>query len=310
MDTRSEEENMQPYRIKTISQYHKFRGLPGPAHPLISVFRIEELAKLRDDEPDRIIQDFYSVALKKNVNATLHYGQQDYDFDEGKLFFIAPDQVYSLQAKNNLTHSGWLLLIHPDFFWNTPLMKTIKQYEYFGYAVHEALHLSEKEEEKVVGILKTIEEEYHSNVDKFSKPVIIAQLESLLSYANRFYHRQFITREKENHQILARLEAILTDYFNSEKAVTNGLPSVLDVAGSLRVSPNYLSGLLKVLTGKSTQQHVHDKLIERAKERLSVSELSVSEVAYELGFEYSQSFSKLFKSKTGLTPSEFRQSFN
>lgn len=301
---------MPPYRLKTVSQYHKFRGLPGPSHPLISVFRIEDIPKLKEDEPDHIIQDFYSVALKKNVNCTLHYGQQEYDFDEGKLFFIAPNQVYSLQAKNNLTHSGWLLLIHPDFFWNTSLMKQIKQYEYFGYAVNEALYLSEKEEETIVGILQSIEEEYRSHIDKFSKPVIISQIELLLNYADRFYHRQFITREKENHQILVRLEKILTDYFNNENLVSNGLPSVLDISHSLNVSPNYLSGLLKVLTGKSTQQQIHDKLIEKAKEKLSISELSISEIAYELGFEYSQSFSKLFKSKTGLTPSAFRQSFN
>ncbi|MDN5215064.1 helix-turn-helix transcriptional regulator [Fulvivirgaceae bacterium BMA12] len=301
---------MQPYRIKTVSQYHKLRGLPGPAHPLISVFRIEEITKLKDDEPNHIIQDFYSVALKKNINATLHYGQQEYDFDEGKLFFIAPNQVYSLQAKNNLTHSGWLLLIHPDFFWNTSLVKKIKQYEYFGYAVNEALYLSEKEEETIVGILQSIEEECHSNIDKFSKPVIISQVELLLNYADRFYHRQFITREKKNHQILVRLEKILNDYFNNENLISSGLPSVLDISHSLNVSPNYLSGLLKVLTGKSTQQQIHDKLIEKAKEKLSISELSISEIAYELGFEYSQSFSKLFKSKTGLTPSEFRRSFN
>ena len=301
---------MQPYRLKTVSQYHKFRGLPGPAHPLISVFRIEEIAKLKDDEPHHIIQDFYSVALKKNVNCTLRYGQQEYDFDEGKMFFIAPNQVYSLQAKNNLTHSGWLLLIHPDFFWNTSLAKKIKKHEYFGYAVHEALYLSEKEEETIVGILQSIEGECHSNIDKFSKPVIISQIELLLNYADRFYHRQFITREKENHQILVRLEQILTDYFNNENLTNNGLPSVLDISNALNVSPNYLSGLLKVLTGKSTQQHIHDKLIEKAKEKLSISELSISEIAYVLGFEYPQSFSKLFKSKTSLTPSEFRQSFN
>ena len=301
---------MQPYRLKTVSQYHKFRGLPGPAHPLISVFRIEEIAKLRDDEPTHIIQDFYSVALKRNFKGEMRYGQQAYDFDEGRLFFIAPHQVYSLQGQKNLTHSGWLLLIHPDFFWNTSLLRKIKQYAYFGYAVHEALYLSEKEEETMVGVLQSIEVECCSNIDKFSKPVIISQIELLLNYADRFYHRQFITREKENHEILVRLEKILSDYFNNENLVSNGLPSVLDISNALNISPNYLSGLLKVLTGKSTQQHIHDKLIEKAKEQLSVSELSISEVAYELGFEYSQSFSKLFKSKTGLTPSEFRQSFH
>jgi len=301
---------MPPYRIKTISQYHRFRGLPGPEHPLISVFRVEEIAKLREDEPAHLMQDFYSIALKKDVNATVQYGQQKYSFDEGKLFFIAPNQVYSIQVKKKLTHSGWVLLIHPDFFWNTPLTKTIHQYEYFGYAVNEALDLSEKEEKIIVGILQNIEEEYRSNTDKFSKSVIISQIELLLNYANRFYHRQFLTREKEHHQILVRLEKMLTEHFNDDNLVDIGLPSVVDISSALNVSPNYLSGLLKVLTGQSTQQHIHNKLIEKAKEKLSTSELSVSEIAYTLGFEYSQSFSKLFKSKTGLTPSAFRQSFN
>ena len=301
---------MQPYRLKTVSQYHRFRGLPGPTHPLISVVRIEQIAQLRDDEPEHLVQDFYSVALKKQVNGTLRYGQQNYEFNEGRLFFIAPHQVYSLRAKKELTHTGWLLLVHPDFFWNTSLLKNIKQYEYFGYSVHEALYLSEREEETMVGVLQSIEEECHANIDPFSKPVIISQLELLLNYADRFYHRQFITREKENHQILARLENVLADYFDNDDLLSHGLPSVVDVAHSLNVSPNYLSGLLKVLTGKSTQQHIHDKLIEKAKEKLSVGERSISEIAYELGFEYPQSFSKLFKSKTQVTPSAFRQSFN
>ncbi|OJJ21688.1 AraC family transcriptional regulator [marine bacterium AO1-C] len=301
---------MQPYRIKTIAQYHKLRGLPGPVHPLISVFRVEEITKIRDNEPAHLIQDFYSIALKKDVNTTLQYGQQTYHFDEGKLFFIAPNQVYSIQAQKKLTHSGWVLLMHPYFFWNTPLTKNIHQYEYFGYAVNEALDLSEKEEETIVGILQNIEEEYRSNIDKFSKPVIVSQIELLLNYADRFYHRQFLTREREHHQILVRLEKILTDYFSDDNLVNIGLPSVIDISSALNVSPNYLSGLLKVLTGQSTQQHIHNKLIEKAKEKLSTSELSVSEIAYELGFEYSQSFSKLFKSKTGFTPSAFRQSFN
>ncbi|MGD1840978.1 MAG: helix-turn-helix domain-containing protein [Thermonemataceae bacterium] len=301
---------MQPYQLKTISQYHKFRGLSGPSHPLISVLRIEEITRLRDDEPIHLIQDFYTIALKKNVNATMHYGQQTYDFEEGKMIFIAPKQVYAIQAEKNLTHSGWLLSIHPDFFWNTSLMTQIQQYEYFGYAVSEALYLSEKEEKTIVGVLQNIAEECHTSIDQFSKAVVVSQIETLLNYANRFYHRQFITREKEHHQILVRLEKILTNYFNSEEIVTNGLPSVLEIAGSLNISPNYLSGLLKVLTGKSTQQHIHDKLIEKAKEKLSTSDSSISEVAYELGFEYSQSFSKLFKSKTGVTPSKFRQSFH
>ncbi|MGB3468806.1 MAG: helix-turn-helix transcriptional regulator, partial [Cyclobacteriaceae bacterium] len=296
---------MQPYRIRSISQYHQFRGLSGPAHPLVSLVRMEDIARLNDDEPAYIVQDFYSIALKKDVNCVLQYGQQTYEFGEGRMMFIAPDQVYSLSARSKLTHSGWLLLVHPDFFWNTSLMVKMRQYEYFGYAVNEALYLSAREEKSMVGILEDIEREYQSNIDQFSKPVILSQIELLLNYADRYYHRQFLTGEKENHQVLARLEEVLATCFDSESLINKGLPSVADISDRLNMSPNYLSGLLKVLTGKSTQQHIQDKVIEKAKERLSVSELSISEVAYALGFEYSQSFSKLFKSKTGQTPSEY-----
>ena len=159
-------------------------------------------------------------------------------------------------------------------------------------------------------IIQNIKEEYHSNIDKFSQGIIIAQIETLLNYAERFYQRQFITRKKANHQVLDRLEALLTDYFNNNDLVSKGIPRVHDVANELNVSPNYLSGLLKVLTGQSTQQHIHNKLIEKAKEKLSTTDLSVSEIAYDLGFEHSQSFSKLFKTKTNLSPLEFRRSFN
>ncbi len=300
---------MQPIRFKTIAQYHKFRNLEGPTHPLISIHRIEDIKKLNDDEPQRLIQDFYMVALKHNVNATMQYGQQEYDFEEGALIFLAPNQLYAIQADSDLTHTGWLLLIHPDFFWNTSLAKNIKNYEYFDYDINEALHLSEKEEKTVINILQNINEECSTNIDKFSKAVIISHLETLLNYADRFYNRQFITREKQNHEILVRLEKLLSDHFNDPKESINGVITVTDISASLNVSANYLSGLLTVLTGKSTQQHIHDKLIEKAKERLAISELSISEIAYELGFDYSQSFSKLFKSKTNLTPSEFRKSF-
>jgi len=203
-----------------------------------------------------------------------------------------------------------MLLIHPDFLWKTSLAKNIKQYEYFDYSVHEALFLSEKEEAVMNNIIENIQQEYHSNIDKFSQDIIIAQLEVLLNYADRFYHRQFLTRKITNHQILDRMEALLTKYFVSDDLIKDGLPSVQYIAESLNMSPNYLSGLLKTLTGQSTQQHIHNKLIEKAKEKLSTTNLSVSEIAYELGFEYPQSFSKLFKSKTNSSPLEFRASFN
>lgn len=202
-----------------------------------------------------------------------------------------------------------MLLIHPDFLWHTALAKKMKLYEYFDYSVHEALFLSEKEEQTITGIMEYIEQEYCANIDKFSQDVMIAQLEVLFTYADRFYHRQFITRKITNHKILDRLEVILAAHFNSDILGKEGLPKVQDIAASLHVSPNYLSGLLKVLTGQSTQQHIHNKLIEKAKERLSTTDLSVSEIAYELGFEHPQSFSKLFRTKTSFSPLQFRQSF-
>jgi AraC family transcriptional regulator, transcriptional activator of pobA len=304
--------NTKPYRVKTISEFHKFRGLPKPEHPLISVINLESVTNSHGDEPHNVVFDFYSISLKRNCNTKFRYGQQQYDFDEGIMFFIAPNQVFGIEQSKDETskQNGWMMLIHPDFLWNTPLAKTIKMYEYFDYSVNEALFLSEKEEETIIGIMKNIQNEYHSNIDKFSQDIIISQLEVLLNYSERFYHRQFITRKITNHKILTRLEEILTEYFNSNIIAKRSLPTVQYIADQLNVSPNYLSSLLKVLTGQSTQQHIHNKLIEKAKEKLSTTDLSVSEIAYELGFEHSQSFSKLFKNKTNLSPLEFRQSFN
>jgi len=301
-----------PTRIKTIAEFHRLRGLPKPEHPLISVVNIETVDSSDSNESASLILDFYSISIKRCLLTKFKYGQQEYDFDEGVMFFIAPGQVFKIEVEPNSIHkrSGWFLLIHPDFLWNTALAKTIKQYEYFDYSVHEALFLSDKEETAMIGIMHSIQQEYQSNIDKFSQDIIIAQLELLLVHADRFYHRQFLTRKITNHKILTRLEELLTNYFNSDDLVNKGLPSVQHIADKLNVSPNYLSDLLKVLTGQSTQQHIHDKLIEKAKEKLSTSDLSVSEIAYELGFEHSQSFSKLFKAKTDLSPMKFRQSFN
>ncbi|KAA2243820.1 helix-turn-helix transcriptional regulator [Chitinophaga agrisoli] len=297
------------YRLRTISEYHQFRGLPKPEHPLISVIDLEKI-QLQAREPQSLTQDFYAIALKRAVNAKMKYGQQSYDFDEGIMSFLSPGQIYAIGGDTPLLHSGWLLLIHPDFLWNTPLAKSIKQYEYFDYAVHEALFLSEKEEATIIGIMRHIEQEYRANLDKFSQGIIITQIELLLNYAERFYNRQFITRKIANHKILERLEAVLAAYFNSDDLLKKGLPTVPYIAETLNVSPNYLSGLLKSLTGQSTKQHIQDKLIDKAKEKLSTTDLSVSEIAYELGFDRPQSFSKLFKTKTSLSPLEFRQSFN
>jgi AraC-like DNA-binding protein len=300
------------HRIKSISEFHEFRQLPKPQHPLISVVNVEDIQHTHGEEPVTLVLDYYNISLKRNFSGKFQYGQQDYDFDEGIMFFIAPGQVFRVEHDSNkpVQQSGWMLLIHPDFLWNTPLAKSIRQREYFDYSVNEALFLSKKEEDIITGIIRTIHQEYQNNIDKFTQDIIISQIDTLLNYAERFYHRQFITRKITNHQILDRLENILEEYFTSGDLIKKGLPSVHDIAARLNVSSNYLSGLLKVLTGQSTQQHIHEKLIEKAKEKLSTTDASVSEIAYDLGFEHPQSFSKFFKTKTKLSPLEFRQSFN
>jgi AraC family transcriptional regulator, transcriptional activator of pobA len=304
------------YRFKTISEYHKALGLPSPEHPLISVINLDTLGHLpaADAGPINVAFDFYSISLKRTVKGAVKfkYGQQPVDFDEGLMFFMSPGQVLGIEMEggSRTIQSGWLLFVHPDLLWRTALAKTIRQYGYFDYSANEALFLSEKEETTILGMMQSIASEYRSNIDKFSESVIIAQLELLLTYADRFYNRQFLTRKIFSHQLLDRMEGLLGEYFAGDELVEKGLPSVQWLAGALNVSPNYLSGMLKALTGQNAQQHIHAKLIAKAKERLSTTDLSVSEIAYELGFGHPQSFSKLFKSKTSLSPLAFRHSFD
>lgn len=305
--------NHQLFRFHTITEYHRTAGLPNPAHPLISLVHMDDIKRPLAEGSFSLIYDFYSISMKRVKNTKFKYGQQASDFDDGVLFFMSPGQVFGMEIeKGSVMHrpEGWMILIHPDFLWNTPLAKTIKQYEFFNYSVHEALYLSDKEETMLTTIAQNIEQEYNANIDRFSQSVIIAQLELLLTYSERFYQRQFITRKITSHEILTKLEDLLTNYFNSGALAQKGLPSVTYIAESLNISPGYLSGLLKSLTGQNTQQHLHNKLIDLAKEKLSTTNLSISEIAYELGFEHLQSFSKLFKTKTSFSPMEFRHSFN
>ena len=297
-----------PTLIKSISESHRLRGLPQPEHPLISVVDYASMPHT----PGSFVFDYYTISLKRGVSKML-YGQQPYDFDNGVMYFMAPNQVLKVledQSIVSLERFGWILMIHPDFFLGTPLARNIHKYEFFDYSVNEALFLSEKEEETLNDIIRKIRHEYQSNIDKFSQNIIISQIETLLNYSERFYQRQFITRKINNHQILERLEAILEDYFNIDDLASKGLPTVQEIANKLNLSPNYLSGVLKAITGQTTQQHIHNKLIDKAKKKLSTTDLSVSEIAYELGFEHSQSFSKLFKAKTNQSPLEFRAGFN
>lgn len=299
--------------FKSINDYHKLANLPKTEHPLLSLIEYSKVDyQMEDGETLTWIQDYYCIALKRDVAEKLMYGQQEYDFDEGLMSFFSPKQVLRMQVTKqpNLKPSGYVLLIHPDFLWNTPLAKSIKKYKFLGYDVNEALFLSEKEEKLIANIMQNIQQEYHANIDEFSQNIIISQVELLLNYAERFYQRQFITRKISNHQILEQLEVCITNYFNNEDLVSKGLPTVQYISEQLNVSSNYLSSLLKSLTGQSTQRHIHEKLIEKAKEKLSSTSLSVSEIAYQLGFEHSQSFSRLFKSKAKLSPLEFRARFN
>ncbi len=300
------------FRFNSLSEFHAFCKLPQPEHPLISLIDYSKVAYPVNDSELKWIQNFYSIGLKRNVNAKFNYGQQQYDFDSGVLTFVSPLQFLKIEInqKVEVAPTGWLLLIHPDFLWDTNLAKKIKSYDFFQYAVNEALFLSDKEEKVIVDILLKIAQEYQSNIDKFSQELIIAQIELLLIYAERFYERQFITRKKSNHEILLRFEQVLSHCFESGKLLEDGIPTVTAIAEQLHISPNYLGSLLRIHTGQSTKQHIQSKMIDYAKECLSTTSMSISEIAYELGFEHPQSFSKLFKQKTHQTPLEFRASFN
>jgi AraC family transcriptional regulator, transcriptional activator of pobA len=301
-----------PFRFRSLSDLHAYYGLPAPEHPLISVIDYSQVTYPEGVQDLKWMQDFYIFALKRHVQAKFNYGQQPFDFNSGVLSFFAPLQLLQVEINPEVQvqQTGWLLLLHPDFLWHTSLATSIKQYDFFQYKVNEALFLSDKEERVMEEIFQNIEKEYRSNMDKFSHSLIINQLEYLLIHADRFYNRQFLTRRMSNHQILHKLETLLDDYFAENTLIDKGIPTVQFVADELSISANYLSTLLKVQTGQSTQQFIHDKLIDKAKEKLSGSDLSVSEIAYQLGFEHSQSFSKLFKTKTNQTPLEFRARYN
>jgi len=294
--------------LKTISDLHRYNNISPPEHPLISLMDYSKINPTPENNELRWIQQFYTISIKRNVSGKYRYGQQAYDFDEGLMTFFSPEQVISVHLLNEdagSSPSGYILAIHPDFLFGTALASNIKNYLFLNYSVKEALFLSEREEDIVNGIMLNIKTEYQTNPDHFSQQIIISQIELLLSYSERFYKRQFLTRKISNHQILNRLEELLEDHFSND----NILPSVHDIAQKLNLTPDYLSSLLKSLTGLSTQQHIHVKLIARAKVELSTTDLSISEIAYSLGFEHPQSFSKLFKSKTKQTPLEFRTAF-
>ncbi|MET3035930.1 helix-turn-helix transcriptional regulator [Chryseobacterium sp. NRRL B-14859] len=300
-----------PINITSINAMHQALGLKKPSNPLISVFSFDDVNLESETILSAVITDFYVVALKKDcAGGKCRYGQQYYDFEEGIMYFIAPHQV--LQFEDILLNEvdGLVLVVHPDFFHGYPLASKIRDYGFFSYTANEALYLSEKEEKSIMDIIENIEQEIDANMDSFTQDLLISNLDLLLKYCDRFYNRQFLTRKKVNNDLLSKLESLLDDYFKNDQLTLNGIPSVHLIAEQLNLSANYLSDMLRVQTGQTTQQHIQNRLIDKAKDLLSTTEMSVSEIAYQLGFEHPQSFHRLFKNRTSLSPLEFRASFN
>jgi AraC family transcriptional activator of pobA len=295
----------QPYKFNSLSEVHAAFGLPGPLHPLISIVDgINNKVEVKF-KSESLITGFYKITYTNKLSGKVKYGQGYYDFDEGGLLFAAPNQLMG-GSEHNGPYSGYSLFIHPDFFLGYPLGKKIRQYGFFTYATNEALHLSEAEKSTIIKILKSIETELALPIDELSQEIVITQVALLLNFSNRYYKRQFITRKAVNTDLLQKFETILENSINSEQ----GIPAVHSIAEQMSISSSYLSDMLRVLTGQNAQQHIHEKLIEKAKEQLTTTNLSVAEIAYKLGFEHSQSLSRLFKTKTSMSPLEFRASFN
>jgi AraC family transcriptional activator of pobA len=302
-------DEMSNHRFNSLSRLHKALDMPAPMHPLVSLINNAEGAIPLEKLPSPHILSFYKISYKMNFKGKFKYGQHYYDFDEGGMFFVSPNQITGGHAPLS-DQSGYTLLFHPDFLLGYELAKKIKEYGFFSYSINEALHLSEKEKTTIISVFQSIEEELKGRIDNFSQDVVISQIELLLNYANRFYSRQFITRKAVGGDLLQKVEDILHGYFQSAHAQKQGLPTVQFLSAQLNVSASYLSDMLRSLTGQNAQQHIHNHLIEKAKEQLSTSQASISEIAYELGFEHPSSFSKLFKLKTSMSPLDFRRSFN
>lgn len=297
-----------PLKISSISELHDLLRLPKPLHPLVSLVDNTKMTIDKDMLGRSFVLNFYKISYKYSTVGKMGYGQGYYDFNEGGMMFTSPGQV--LSTDENAEYCGYTLLVHPDFIRSYPLAKNIRNFGFFSYDTNEALHLSDQEKAIVTGILDSITNELNTAIDEVSQDVIISYIEVLLNYSNRFYKRQFITRKAVNSDLLIKMEHILEDYFNKQETLNKGLPTVEFLASALHLSPHYLSDMLRSLTGQNAQQHIHEKLIEKAKEYLTTTSFSVSEVAYALGFEHPQSFNKLFKKKTDETPLSFRQSFN
>ncbi|CAL2083184.1 helix-turn-helix transcriptional regulator [Tenacibaculum sp. 190524A05c] len=297
--------------FKTLSSYFNYLGLPRPEHPMFSVFNSkgeDYLPCPRESSPP-ITNDCYTISFKKFIEGDLNYGRTKYDFTNGVLFFIAPRQVLQWDSSAVFEQKGFSLNFHEDFLKGTELAQRIKKYGFFSYSTNEALHLSPREEKQLESIIDNIEIEYQNNQDAFSKEIIISQLDTLLKYANRFYERQFINRKELSNDLLEQFKIYLSDYFESGQLEENGIPSIEQIANQMSVSKRYLSDTLKKETGKTTTEHLQLHLIDVAKNNLLQPNKTISQVAYELGFEYPPYFSRLFKKKEGISPKEYRKKY-
>ncbi|RFM31086.1 helix-turn-helix domain-containing protein [Chitinophaga silvisoli] len=295
-----------PIIYKSISGFMRDLDMPKPLHPLVALVNYDHEKGSRNLVGVKFMIDFYKISFKKDFSGKIKYGQGYYDFEEGGMAFLAPNQVVTMSAEESCL-DGYTLFFHADLIRNYALGQRIQQYGFFSYAVTEALFLSEKEKKVIAGLFENIADELNNNTDIFSQDVLVSQIELLLNYSNRFYNRQFITRKALHHDVITQMNAYLEARFADQQG---GIPSVPEVAHHLQVSPRYLSDMLRSLTGQNAQQHIHDRLIERAKTVLSTTNLTVAEIAYQLGFEHPQSFNKLFKRHTNLSPTIFRKSFN
>jgi len=295
------------HSIKNISELNQLLNQDKPKHPLLSVIDFSKVENYGKEE-GRMSADFYTLMFKSHCHNRLKYGREYYDFQEGTLICIAPNQVITLEIEegNNKDAIGWGLFFHPDLLRGTALGARMKDFTFFSYEMNEALHLSNKEKQNLAELVAKIESELNENIDQHSQVLLVNTLELLLNYCARYYDRQFITRKNTNSTVLSKFEHILTEYFDAGNLKENGLPSVKHCADKIFLSPNYLSDLLKKETGKNAQELIHYQVIELAKNTLLSTDLPVSQIAYDLGFEYPQYFSKLFKNKTGMTPGEFR----
>ena len=295
-------------KLDTVKKYNDLLGVET-IHPLVSVINASEIAPLRHVRKNI---GFYVIYLKDiKCSDLLKYGRKFYDYQEETLVFAAQGQIVG----NNDTGEyfqpkGWWLTFHPDLLHGTPLGKRMKEYSFFSYATNEALHISKKERQLVIECLTQIDEEIRKSSDKHSNLIITSTIKLLLDYCTRFYDRQFNTRKEENKDKLGRFEELLNDYFDSDKPKESGIPTVKYFADELCLSSNYFGDLIKKETGKSAQEYIQSNIIDRAKELLSASTKSVSEIAYELGYQYPQYFNRFFKNAVGCTPNEYRKTEN